>query len=140
MTTNIYKLSEPVTLTIEIPQGGSVKIDVIVAASAIGKIHEELNTTEPVQTAEHFRPWLAQKMEIDVEDLAISQVIECVDLIIGMNNQAADEVKKKRETMLSSLSSSPESQETTENGQPKQETPGSTTTNSAKHGEAVWDS
>lgn len=135
MSDNIYTMQERLMQTITTSDGNATaEIDLVVANNVIADIQDKLSTTQPEQVAEHFRPWVAEKLNVGVESLTIGQVIDLMVLVSEAGNQAIEESKKKRATTLSSLFSTPESPTTTENGQPPPSTDGSKTTQGVQYG------
>jgi hypothetical protein len=134
----IYEMPEPLMLRVKGPECDA-EIDVIMAGARIGKLQKENDTVEWDVLAELFRPWLAQKMNVDPEAITLGQVAAAGDVIIEANNRASDENKKKLSTTLSSLFSTPESPTITDPGPQPPSEPGSETTPPAKLGEAVFD-
>jgi hypothetical protein len=129
MSANIYTMQEPLMQRIVTSDGSaSADIDLVVANNVIADVQDKLNTTNPEEVAEHFRPWVAKKLNVGVESLTIGQVVDLQALIAEVGNQAIEESKKKRATTLSSLFSTPESPTTTEDGPQPPKTDGSATT------------
>lgn len=134
---DVYTLAGPLIVKVAGPGGSEAEIDVVMAANALSVVQEERNTKILTECAEYFRPWVARQLGIGVEDITLGQVVEVGQLIVEGSNRNVEECKKKRETTLSSLFSSRESQATTDNGQTPPKTPGSETIPSVKPGEAV---
>ena len=132
---NVYEISEPLIVAFKWPGGETVDIDVIMAAEVLGEIQTRMGFKTLTESAEHYRPWVAQKIGVDVEDITLGQVVEFSQMIVDASNRNHEECKKKQETTLCSLFSTLASRPDTPDGRKEQKTPGSQTSSDVKPGE-----
>ena len=134
----IYELGKPMLMTLKASDGSEASIDMAIAAEELATVQERVGTADLSVTAEHFRPWVAKQLGVDVDALSLGEVAEVMEVVAATEKRTGEERKKKLSTTLSLLFSTQESQETTETGPKPQKTPGSPTIPLAGSGEAEW--
>ena len=82
-------------MTLEFPGGKESTIDVIEAHDIIRDIQTRLDTNDRVKTAVEFRPWIAERLELDEKALAMNQVAALVEVLVRDGNAFHESLKKK---------------------------------------------